>query len=184
MAHSVSRSRIPLLAAFVIAAAPACSDGGTGPTRDAAAPIQTAALSYTLTPLSRIATSAEIEFVFTNRSEAPIYIPNCNGWIEVVVERETDDGWVFAASQGYPDCLSPVIDLAPGESASSSVTVVQSRDVSSFCCGFEPGTEPPGIYRVRATSAVRDATAGGPPFGDPVEERFVVSNRFRLEPFS
>ncbi len=170
--------RLPsVLLATALAAG--CGDGPSEPRLDHEAPVQTEAPSYSMI---RTASGAEamIDFVFTNQSSQRISFPNCRGAIQLIVERQSETGWEFAFGPGYPDCLGPPVHVAPGGTASGSTSVFQYDLTSSFCCGFAEGTAPPGTYRIRIVEAVYNYDDSRPFFGDPVEARFLVSNRFRI----
>ncbi len=167
----------PLLVSAVVLAS--CGSSVTEPPLDPTAPIQTGSLTYSMAP-TPVGSGTVVDYEFTNLSDEPIYFPNCRGKIQAVVEREVGGDWVLAFAGVYPACLGPVIEVAPGQSVEDSVHVARYDPDSNICCGFEEGREPPGIFRVRVVSAVRNYDADRYPFGEDVEERYLVSNRFRI----
>lgn len=59
--------------------------------------------------------SGVIPFTFTNHSDQPASIPNCNGTYSLVLEKESNDSWVKALSGDMMmGCLSSPIVIAPG----------------------------------------------------------------------
>ena len=53
---------------------------------------------------------------------------------------------------------------------------------SGISSNWSEGMEPPGIYRIRVTSAVYDYSDESAPFGTPVQTEYLLSNTFEIRP--
>ncbi len=156
-----------------------CSESPTEPDRSTA--IRTDADVYTLSGSAANRLSV-VSFIYRNPTDAPIYFPNCNGRIQTVLERERSGAWLTAYDPGGDDCLSPPVVAEVGGTASGEVVVAVRPQESGISSNWSEGMEPPGIYRIRVTSAVYDYSDESAPFGTPVQTEYLLSNTFEIRP--
>lgn len=154
----------------------ACS-GIQAPERDDGAPLQTDALSYSLTKMGDWLATPPIELTLTNTTGAPAFV---HARVEVVVEGLENGEWVTRYSRSTPDPFVGMIPLDPGESMSFETTIE----------GFLPGTcecHPivdleDGIYRFRIVKSYVDSFDEETwEMGDELALEFRVSNGFTLD---
>ena len=170
------RNTLLLLAVLALAGC----DLSTGPEVSGEPAIRTDRTAYDL-EAGTVGWRAEIPYVFTNRSGAPVSLANCNGGVALRLDRWQDGGWVEAWSPALPLCLSIPVRLEPGETF---------QDTVRFFAGY-PGTKalpqlPPGevdsSYRLVWTILVYDTSLRGGRAGTLVPLRYRASNLFRLRP--
>ena len=99
-----------------------------------------------------------------------------------VLERERSGAWLTAYDPGGDDCLSPPVVAEVGGTASGEVVVAVRPQESGISSNWSEGMEPPGIYRIRVTSAVYDYSDESAPFGTPVQTEYLLSNTFETRP--
>lgn len=117
-----------------------------------------------------------IPHTFTNRTEGPIFIVNCNGEFEMVLERKVGNTWQPFWQAIVDTCLSPPIEIEAGETLTKTL----------FIYGFAPDdnqgpTLAPesGPFRIRWGDLVYTYEPA-PPWGEPIPEELRISNEFDL----
>jgi hypothetical protein len=147
--------------------------------RDPTAPFQTDQLHYTL-----VATpdglEGEIPFVFTNPTKSPVYIVNCNGFTELIMEKWTGEQWVKAWEPAMEACLSEPIVVQPGQAYRAVVHVFAADPAKDMYPKFSVASVP-GVYRLVWQAVLQNYAPDAYPFGEalPLEQR--ISNHFRLD---
>lgn len=172
----LSIQRIPRFSVMIPAALLlACADP-TGPREDPA--LQTNETEYVLTSDDR-SLQGEIPFAFTNRTESMVSVVNCQGRAPPILEKRVMDGWVLAWAAVRQLCLSPPIEIAPGETYGDTLRVRAGLPSSRIQPTFAVD-EVEGIYRMVWTDVVHDFDFDRQGLGDllPPEDR--ISNSFIL----
>lgn len=121
---------------------------------------------------------AEIPYTFTNRTGASVYLVNCNGSFGLLLERWEDGQWKTAWSPVMPDCLSPPIVIADGQTFPSTVHMWGAVPGTNHYPQLDGGN-PGGTYRIvwiNALSSFQDHL----PFGEQIAREYRVSNAFEL----
>ena len=176
LAVAVSRSRLPLVLAASLAGL-GC-ESSTGLARDSERLIQTESLAYDLRS-DGLGLGVEVEYVFTNRTGAPVYLVNCRGAFGLRLEREAEDGWRPAWGPIINQCLSAPIVIE------SNATFVDTLQV----WGAPPGSntfpqfdvqDPSGTYRIVWEDALSSFQDDLFPFGPQIPLEARISNRFTL----
>jgi len=122
----------------------ACSDP-VGIERELGAPIQTDRLRYEMKRVAR-GYETEIEYTFTNPTSQTVYVVNCHGASEIVMERWEGGSWRVAYGPNIPDCLSPAIEI-PASASWTTTMYVFGGDPDCGCTPqFADGIE--GTYRL------------------------------------
>jgi hypothetical protein len=137
------RRVLPLLALLA-----ACSDTSGPSARDV----------RISTTVNRAAPQSEpnVTVVVENRGSRPLVVPPCGDRIALGVDRYRNGRWENFSSNTCPfDLVSDPVELAPGESASSPLSLRE-----------------PGRYRVQLNAYHRD---------DPDPSRMVVSEAFEIQ---
>lgn len=149
--------------------------------RDEAAPIQTDRLEYTLRPSDSGLDGVEtrIRYEYTNRTDGPLFIVNCRGATSIVLEREIAGQWEVVWANIIPACLSPAIELGPGQTIERELLVF-GGDPGCNCVPKFEVEDREGVYRMVLTDVTSSFDPGSHPFGPllPAEQR--RSNRFRI----
>ncbi len=141
------------------------------------APIQTDREIYTL-EWDGSTYQATVEYTYTNRTGHAVFIVNCSGAFALRLERWTGSRWVHAWSPVLPDCLSPPIEIAPGELRAFSLHLVGGRPSGSIHPQFDQAT-PSGWHRIVWMSALSSFQSSYP-FGPEIGPEHRYSNPFRL----
>lgn len=142
------------------------------------APILTERTSYTL-ERSASGWEGEIGFEYTNPTDRTISLLNCNEQFGLLLEIWQDDDWVTAWGPALPECLSPPIDIPPGESYATTLRVFGGFPRNNVYPKFR--VEPiDGDYRIVITSAYWDYDHDGPSWGEEPSLEHRVSNTFEL----
>lgn len=123
--------------------------------------------------------SGELDFGISNLTEQEISLLNCNGLFGVRLERWSGNEWEHAWIPILPRCLSPPIELAPGEARDFEIWVFG---------GYPDGTTYPrfdvepidGIYRLVVTAGYWEYEHGGSPWGQSVPTEHLTSAPFHL----
>lgn len=180
------RSVTYVLVSVLLVGLSACKGAVDGPgaetsdvvVQDSASAFRTDALAYTLRATSA-GLEGEIPFVFTNPTEGPVYIVNCNGSTSLQLEKLVEGNWVEAWSPAIPQCLSTPIVVQPGEEYRDTVRVFGGRPSTNVYPKFDVA-EIPGVYRLVWSDVLRSYDDRSYPFGEalPAEQR--TSNRFAL----
>ncbi len=123
--------------------------------------------------------SGTLTFEYRNQTDRTISLLNCRGNFGLRLEKWMGQEWVLGWAPVLQLCLSPPIEISPGESHEHELHVFG---------GFPDGNVYPkffvdeisGHYRLVITSGYWDYDPDGPEWGElvPLEER--VSRPFRL----
>lgn len=148
------------------------------PGRDLGSPIQTEHLLYELDRVA-LGVETEIRYELTNRTDGPVFIVNCNGATGVLLEKRIDGRWVKAWGNVTPDCLSPPIVVASGETISRTLSVF-GGDPGCECGPTFSAGDRDGIYRIVLPDVLESFDPDTYPFGAQIPKDERVSNRFRL----
>jgi hypothetical protein len=112
--------------AVVACAAPAVElpAGGDNSTveRDLSAPVQTDRMLYHLSAEPPWY-STDIAFRYRNDTGRRVYIVNCRGGLNVGLEKRDRDGWSMFYRPALLMCLSPPLQIAPGETFERAVRI-------------------------------------------------------------
>ena len=159
---------------LILLALAACSDP-LGVPRDTGAPIQTDALDYDLTRRG-LFLETSIAYVYANAGTTPIYVQNCGGAYGILLEQLQDGVWNVVWGNATPDCISPAIEIAPGQSLSGTLPVVAGTPDCG--CGAFTTSEIDGVYRMVVAEAFDALGPNGYAAGElvPLDRR--SSNRF------
>ena len=162
-------------------------DTATGITYDGTPLLQTESLEYELRS-DGIGLSAEIPYVFTNRTGRPVYIVNCRGYFLLHLEKEVDGEWTFAWGPGVNACLSDPIVVEANETFIDTISVWGTPpDRINTGPNFHVD-DPDGVYRIVWDDALSSFTEDAPPvqddvfspFGPQIPLEWRISNRFTL----
>jgi hypothetical protein len=124
----------------------------------------------------------ETRIVTTFRAPAdrPVYLENCNGAINVGLQRLEGSEWVYAWSVEMNACLSEAIVMQPGESRTETIVVASGVDavVSSRRTETKVGA---GTYRVIWLGVYTSYDIRKPPpYGVPLSVEQRVSAPFPI----
>lgn len=153
-------------------------EGVTAPPPVGDAAVATSASSYTLQG-TQGGWAGEIDFAFTNVTGQTISLLNCRGGFGVRLEKREGGEWVPAWHPVLLQCLSPPIELRPGETHHHTLHVFAGRPGSNRYPQFEVDRID-GTYRLVVGSAYWDYDHDGPPWGEPVPLEHRVSNTFEI----
>jgi hypothetical protein len=147
--------------------------------RDPTAPFQTDQLRYTLisTPDGL---EGEIPYVFTNPTQSPVYIVNCNGFTRLTLEKRMDEQWVKAWEPVIEACLSEPIIVQPEQVYRAVIHVFAAHPAKDMDPKFLMDSVP-GVYRLVWHRVLQNYDPDTYPFGEalPLEQR--ISNLFSLD---
>lgn len=122
--------------------------------------------------------TTEIPYTFHNTTGRTVSLVNCNGYIAPVLQKWDDGEWVLGWAPVELGCLSPPVQIAPGE------VFVDTLEVYGFGYGGNahpqfatPNIE--GTYRLYWNRARFDYEFPDGE-GTVIPERYRVSNAFRL----
>jgi hypothetical protein len=146
--------------------------------RDTGAAFQTDSLVYTLVRGPQ-GIEGRIGYVFTNPTDAPVYIVNCRAQTALRLQKHTDAGWIDAWSPVVLDCLSPPIVVPPGDRRADEVPVFAGAPGSNVHPQFLVDRVP-GVYRIVWHHVLSSYDDRRYPFGEPLPLEQRVSNRFEL----
>lgn len=146
--------------------------------RDPEAPIQTERLQYELQRTDD-AVQADISYTFTNKTETPVFIVNCNGSTAVRLEKRVEGQWTVAWGNIVPACLSPPIVVDAGESVTRTL-FVYGGDPGCSCAPKFSVEDREGIYRIVLTNVLESFDEDAYRFGPTAPKRYRVSNAFQL----
>ncbi len=174
----VRRSRRSLRLAVVLGlyAWSACSDPLAVP-GDPDAAVQTDRLSYRLVQRG-LFLETRIGYTYRNSGTTPIYIQNCGGAYEIVLEQLQEATWKVVWGNATPDCISPAIVVAPGGEIPGELAVSAGTRACG-CGGFET-SEVDGVYRLVFTTALDDLDPNGFATGSLVAADRRTSNPFSM----
>jgi hypothetical protein len=122
---------------------------------------------------------ADIAIEYTNPTDATISLLNCNGAFSLRLEKYDAGEWVTAWQPALPMCLSPPIEIGPGETFSRTLEVFGADPHSQVFPQFQV-EEIDGTYRLVIDSAYHEYDHDGPPWGVAVPLEHRVSNTFEL----
>lgn len=166
------------LAAIVMA----CSSP-TELARDAAALMVTDATEYQLVA-DEHGVYATIRYIYSNRTGKKISLVTCGRPPDVpapppALEKLVDGRWEHAWSMPVAACLGAPAEIPPGDQYRDVLSLVAAHPELNAGPKFaDPDLE--GTYRLRWGGAYWHYNHDGPPFGEPVPRRYLVSNSFRL----
>lgn len=149
------------------------SGGGSG-----SAPIETSRSVYTAT-IEDGTVVLDIPHTFTNGTDDTVYIVNCRESFAIKLQKRVGGAWVDAVGLVIPQCLSPVIEVAEGESYSHTLQIRAGLPSSDMEPRFEVDRVD-GVYRIVWIDVLESYNSGTYPFGEqiPLEQR--VSNSFEI----
>lgn len=141
-------------------------------------PVVTGASRYTLERTSS-GWRGKIAYAFANTSDRRVSLLNCRGDYGVRLQKRVGDAWVDAWSSVVRGCLSPPLELAPGETLQDEIDIFAGRPGSNVYPQFSVSPIE-GEYRLVIGSAYWNYDHDGPPWGDllPIELR--ASDVFEL----
>jgi hypothetical protein len=147
--------------------------------RDLTAPFQTDQLHYTLVS-SPDGLEGDIEYVFTNPTQSPVYIVNCNSFTRLALEKRTGKQWVKAWEPVVEACLSEPIVVQPEQAYRAVIHVFAVHPGKDMYPKFSVDSVP-GVYRLVWEAVLQTYDPDTYPFGEvlPLEQR--ISNHFRLD---
>lgn len=122
----------------------------------------------------------EIPFSYTNRTGETVYVINCRGIAPPTLEKWEDGAWIRAWSPAVPLCLSPPIEIAPGQTYTNTLQVVAGRPGTNVAPTFEV-EDIDGTYRLVWHGLVHDYDQDRQGFGEPLPLDERVSNTFQLD---
>ena len=134
-------------AALIVLVLSGCGEP-LGVPRDPAASIQTDRLEYRLIRRG-IFLETRIDYAYGNSGTTPVFIQNCSGAYGILLEQFRDGEWKVVWGNATPDCLSPAIEIAPGQEVSGRLLV--SAGVPSCECGGFATAEIDGVYPMVVT---------------------------------
>jgi hypothetical protein len=122
---------------------------------------------------------ARIGYTFTNVTDAPAFVPNCNGAFDMSLERRTAAGWEEVWHPDLPECLSAPLVIDPGDELEDVIDLRIGAPGSGTFPQFD-AADPDGTYRIVLIDVLSSYDGGTFPFGPrlPLEAR--VSNQFEL----
>jgi hypothetical protein len=134
--------------------------------RDTSAPVQTDSLVHHLTRQAPWY-SVEIPFRYRNDTGRTISIVNCQGGLNIGLEKRVGAEWQTFYQPVLLMCLSPPIHIAPGE------TFARAARIMGAIPGHDAGPEfassdLDGEYRLVWSNLVHDYRDTGQSFGQPV----------------
>ena len=167
---------------IILIAAASCRDpsapASSSSVKTGAAAIQTDASAYELEAGS-IGYAATIGFVFTNRSQAAVYVVNCGGAAPPSLETLLDGEWVKAWSAVVPLCLSPPIVIEAGEKYQGKLYLFAGYPTGNAYPKFETA-QIGGLHRLVWDNVLTSYDSRDYPFGPPLPRDERVSNSFTL----
>jgi len=147
--------------------------------RDSTPPFQTDQLGYILVS-TLDGLEGEIPYVFTNPTQSPVYIVNCNGFTSLALEKRVGEQWVKAWEPVMEACLSEPIVVQPEQEYRAVIYVFAAHPANDIDPKFLVDSVP-GVYRLVWHSILQNYDPDTYPFGEalPLEQR--ISNHFRLD---
>lgn len=142
------------------------------------APIVTDRASYTLQRGSH-GWETEITFQYANATARTISILNCNESFALRLEMREGGDWVSAWNPPIPMCLSRPIEISPGGSYGTTLSVFGGYPGSNTYPQFEV-EEIDGTYRLVIESAYWDYDHDGPPWGEQLPLAARASHTFEI----
>lgn len=146
------------------------------PSEGASPPIRTDQGTYALTATS-VEWQTVVRFTYRNPRSHTIYLVNCGGAYQVILEKWVVNRWVPAWGNITPMCLSPAIEIGPGTTYQGVVHVVSGFPGSRYYPQFK--FDPEGTYRI-VLNPVASFDPDAQPFGPPLPHEQRVSNGFRI----
>lgn len=144
--------------------------------RDTDAPLQTDSLVYHLEGGGEWR-SVTIPFRYRNDTGETISIVNCNGGLNIGLEKRVGDEWTHFYSPVLLGCLSPPITIAPDETVEYTAGIFGALPNRNLGPEFE-SADLDGEYRLVWGSLVHDYDDDKQGFGDDVGP--LRSNSFLL----
>ena len=163
-----------LVAAGCLGATISCGD----PTSVETPLIRTAHASYDLDVSARGSLVGSVDYVFTNDTGMTVYIVNCQGRFDLLLERWIGGAWVTAWSPFNPQCLSAPIVIEPGTTFQDTVSIVSGCPALVYTPELDCSS-PDGTYRILWVDAL-PSYQDHLPFGPQIPLPYRVSNSFEL----
>lgn len=161
--------------ALAVVALAAC-ESPTSPGIEADPLLQTASGEYAFVSAPGGARELTVPYTFTNRTDGPVSIGNCQGVFSHGLERRTPDGWLRSWSATVLLCHSDPILIRPGESWLGEVVVRAVPTAAVSGAELPLAAELDGTYRL-----VWDLPLSHGPAGEQVLDKALrVSNAFRV----
>ena len=168
------------LLAFVVAISSGCEVTDlVGPESSPdGAPVEMSEARYVLTATD-VGWLGELDFTFHNVTHRTISLLNCRGGFSLRLEKWDGDDWLPAWHPVLLGCLSPPIEIQPGESHDHTLGVFSGHPDSNHYPRFS--VEPiDGTYRLVILGAFWDYDHDGPPWGQPPPLDARVSDPFEI----
>jgi hypothetical protein len=140
--------------------------------------IETDARAYELEAGSTGYTTT-IGFMFTNPSQAAVYVANCRGIAPPSLEKLVNGEWVGAWSAVVPRCLSAPIVIKAGQEYQGTLHLFAGYPASNVYPKFET-PQISGVYRLVWHNVLTSFDSGAYPSGPELSKDQRVSNSFRL----
>ena len=127
---------------------------------------------------------ATIRYIYSNRTGKKVSIMTCGGPVAVEapppgLEKLVDGRWEYAWSLPMAACLGAPFEIPAGDQYRGVLHLVAAHPELNAGAKFaDPDLE--GTYRLRWGGAYWHYNHDGPPFGEPVRRRYLVSNSFTL----
>jgi hypothetical protein len=160
---------------LAVAAVAAC-ESPTSPGIQAEPLLQTASGEYTFVAAPDGGRELAVPYTFTNRTEHPVSLGNCQGVFSHGLERQTPEGWLRSWSATVILCHSDPIRIAPGDSWAGEVVVRAVPSAALSGAELPLAQDLDGTYRL-----VWDLPVSQGPAGEQVlDKELRVSNPFRV----
>lgn len=134
--------------------------------RDHTAPVQTDSLVHHFTEQAPWF-SVDIPFRYRNDTGRTISIVNCQGGLNTALEKRVGNAWTMFYRPVLLMCLSPPIEIAPGEVFAGTAAVMGAIPGSNAGPEFASDSLD-GEYRLVWDNLVHDYRDHGGDFGQPV----------------
>lgn len=143
--------------------------------------LRTQAREYTL-ERSETLWETLIPISFQNPLPDTVYMVNCNGELNMTLEKKTAAGWSTFWSPVTSLCLSPPVRIAPGGTYVDTLWIGGSLPGSNAVPEFASG-DLAGVYRLRWENVLlhyREYSQERPDWGDSIPAVHRTSNEFAL----
>jgi len=119
----------------------------------------------------------QIPHTFTNRTDDTVFVVNCNNAFAIKLQKKVGNEWIDAVGLVIPDCLSPAIEIASGETYNYDLKILAGTPASDNQPKFEVDRIE-GTYRIVWSDVLETYSPDQYPFGEPLPLDQRVSNEF------